>query len=53
MPPKKAGKKCTQMPPAFDAADHDDHDDLQAIISRDSGLYRFGHSVLVYHCLFP
>ncbi len=37
MPPKKAGKKGVQLPPAFDAADVDDHEDLQAIITADSG----------------
>jgi len=37
MPPKKAGKKGAQMAPAFDAADADDHDDLQTIIAGDAG----------------
>lgn len=37
MPPKKAGKKGAQMTPAFDAADADDHEDLQTIIAGDTG----------------
>jgi hypothetical protein len=37
MPPKKSGKKGSQLPPAFDAADADDHDDLQSIIAGDAG----------------
>jgi hypothetical protein len=37
MPPKKSGKKGAQLPPAFEAADVDDHDDLQTIIAGDAG----------------